>query len=183
MDKNYFHKACNKTSKKFFEDFDLLPAKYKELLWYQNGTPDFDDLRAAWELSGEDYLSNVLKLNSFKKERQAKEVEEARAKRDKLRAERFNRRRSKYVQVYKYVKVDHTGDKHGRLVQMIKDEEAAKLIASRKENKDVVAAGPLVVQKFVGWKKVDHKEPEKPSYKEINYPQHICKQQHNAGGK
>lgn len=187
MHADYLHKSCNKTSRKFFEDFDLLPAEFKALLWYQNGTPDFDDLRAAWQLSGENYLDSTLKLHSFKKERQAKEIEDARAKRDKLRSDRYNKRLSKYrgsqyVQVYDRVVVDRS-DKHGRLVALVKDEQAAKLLAERKENKDVIPAGPVVVRRFLGWKKVEPTEPKKPEYKEINYPQHICTQMHNAGGK
>ena len=62
--KTPYSKSCNKTSMKFYDDFDLLPREMKEILWHQPLMPTFEDLKTAWELAEntipfEDMINNL----------------------------------------------------------------------------------------------------------------------------
>ena len=48
-----YSKTCNKTCRRFYDDFDLLPPEMKKLLHEQDRMPTFEDLKAAWELAQE----------------------------------------------------------------------------------------------------------------------------------
>lgn len=185
MKRTPFSNSCNPASKKFFEDFDLLPKEVKEILWNSAKPPTFEDLKAAWELAGESFSIEKLKqtLNVFEEER--KEAKKKRRE-DKLKqarlekVERNNRRREKYrkttfVPVYKTVR----NDKHGRLVERVKLEEAVKMLSNRKEVKEIRPAGTYQV--LVGWKEVK-KEPDplKEPPKKEEPVLHITKQFHNS---
>lgn len=188
MNNNYFHKSCNKTVRKFYEDFDLLPKEIKEMLWYGNYSPDFDDLRAAWDLAQEtgSFESLFKTLNVYEEDRKRNKLEAARLaklERDKKRRERWQRKwndYAKHVDVYRVVKVNERVDKHARLAHLLTDEEATKALCARNENKDVVSAARYVYQ-FVGTKKVEDVKPEE-YHKELP-PQALPKMLHNAGGK
>lgn len=185
MQANYFHKGCNKTVRRFYEDFDLLPRSAKELLWYGNNSPDFDDLKVAWEIAGESFsIENLLKLNCFEKERKEAELAAARAKREAKRREKADARRVKWrsgTGHYIWQKVNHVGDKHARLIQIVSDEQAMKLLTTRVETKDVVPAGPTWRRVYVPGPVT--KQEEELKFMEFEPKQHICKMLHNSGGK
>lgn len=152
MQTNYLHKQCSSTSKKFFHDFDLLPTPVKELLWYSPKCPDFEDLKEAWRIAGEQFKINLLNsklgLFAFEEERKAESDEENRKKREAKKREkleeRMKRLRKKYQVDSTTVYVKRTRDdtsKHGNLIRRVmSDQEAASLLTRRKENKDVSSA-------------------------------------------
>lgn len=181
-----FSKSCNKTVRRFYEDFDMLPYELKEMIWNNPASPDFDDLKAAWELASEKtslndliYRVNVLKPS---KEEQ-KEINRKERQRKKEEQTRQNRK-THYNEFRAILGAPRLKDdpKHARFVQRVTEEEAMKLLAKRKENKDVVAYNPYV-RPIIGYEKVkvvidpNTIPPEKPGH------QHIAKMLHNAGGK
>ena len=192
---NYFHSSCNKTVRKFYEDFDLLPPSAKELIWHENAAPNFDDLKAAWQLAGESFkLEDLLKLHSFEEERKAEQkrlykLEQQRKKQELIEArkDRYDRKHKlgKYatkVQVYQRVRMKGKKIKdNSRLIKLVSDEQALKLLTQRKENKEIVAAGSYYVNRFIGWEdKKDIPEKPEPEYAKFEPEQHICKAFHNS---
>lgn len=188
MQSNYFHKSCNKTVKRFYEDFDLLPKELKELLWDLPYMPDFDDLRHAWDLyeKGSSFDDLYKFLNVYeedRKEDKLRAAREAKAKRDQERRDRYSRKfGTRRVDVYKITKVgEPRGDKHDRLIQRVSEEDAMRLLSQRKENKDVKQVTPRTIYTYIGTKEVPVDAPE-PYHKELP-PQSISKMLHNSGGK
>lgn len=184
MTSNYFSKTCNKTSKKFFEDFDLLPREIKMMLCHQNRMPTFEDLKAAWELASEEFSIDKLKtnLNVFEEERKEWKKNEAKREKEAKRQERINKQMEKYRRrpVYELVRKE-VRPKDAKLIA-ISEEEAVRRMANRAENKDVTFGGNILTKRFVGYK--DELLKENPDmeikYMEIGAPNHISKQMHNA---
>lgn len=196
-----YSKSCNKTVRRFFDDFDLLPRELKEMIWDSPYTPDFDDLKAAWQLAEEtgsfEHLLNRIKCLDQPKEKEPKKTKEERQR------ELANRRMNKYVEkrererakrggmlaVYRTVRVDHTNDKHARLIKVVSDEEAMRLLSLRKETADIKPA-VTYHRVFVGYVDPNQKEKDRNSKRGDKTPPtkdaaplHITKQLHNAGGK
>lgn len=181
--KTPYSRSCNKTSRKFYDDFDLLPKNIKEILWKQTTMPTFEDLKAAWELAQETLSLNdiISNLHVFEEERKALKKKTAEEKRKQKFHDKWAKRQQKYanrIAVYQQYRVSER-PKDQKLIAAVTAEKAAKMIAERKENKDVKPAGNLIVTKFVGYKTQEEvkKEEIKP-LKEI--PLHICKQFHNG---
>ncbi len=186
-----FSRTCNPTVKKFYEDFDLLPYELKELLWYLPAMPDFDDLKTAWKLAeaqkGSEWLRKT--LNCFEEERK-----EARRQRREERAQaqaaerqqksmaKWGARSAKWCNVYALRPVDHSNDKHGRLVARVTEEEAARLLARRVENKDVVEA-VTHERVFLRKERIEQPSPEQPMEEPKRRVQQLARSMHNAGGK
>ncbi len=188
MQTNYFHKSCNKTVRRFYEDFDLLPKEIKEILWDLPYSPNFDDLRAAWELVEKNSTFEDLYkiLNVFEEQRKQDKLEAAKAaklQREQERRDRLNKKwGTRRVDVYRVTKVGELrGDKHDRLVKRVTEEEAMKLLSQRQENKDVKQITPRTIYTYVGTKEVPVNAPE-PYHKELP-PQALSKMLHNSGGK
>ena len=177
-----YSKTCNPTVKKFYEDFDLLPREIKQELWAQSKMPTFDDLKAAWKLAQETITLDKMfnNLYVFEEERKAAKKAAADAKRAALKAEKQNARyknRMERYAVYKTVRVHSPKDT--RLIEAVSVEEAMRRLANRKENKDVVAAGPMIKRVFQGFKtEAEIKKEDIKPMKEV--PLHICKQLHNG---
>jgi hypothetical protein len=184
MQTNYFHKECNKTSRKYFEDFDLLPREVKELLWFSPRMPGPDELKEAWKLAGELFNLETLMMttNSFETERKEEQAARNRREREERKAanhrSRFNRRYG--VATFKYVKQLRDVDpKQARLVMRVTEEELARRLVSREENKDIQPASKYVVfQKFTGYTKKESKAEISPDKKVIK--QDLTKQWHNS---
>lgn len=142
MHVNYLHRQCSRLSRSFFEDYDLLPSEVKQLLQEQSSCPNFDDLKEAWVLAGELFKINLLdgklRLNSFEKERKEEEKRKAKEEREQRRRERWNRKYGSYTNTVYIKRTREDTSKHGNLVRRVIDqEEAARLLTKRKENKDV----------------------------------------------
>jgi hypothetical protein len=188
MQSNYFHRNCNKTARRFFEDFDLLPPKYKELLWDQPRMPTLEDVRVCWELAAEEFglnlVSGSLLLNAFEEDRKEHKAEQARREREARKAEKRLAQHKKYGWVQTYRKVTQLREvdpKQARLVQRVTEEQVEQLISKRAENKDVVAAGPLkTTLEFTGWKKVTELKEPPVNYLETGRQNHVTKQWHNG---
>lgn len=188
MQANYFHKSCNKTARKFLEDFDLLPRQVKELLWYSPSCPTFEDLKEAWKLAGECFsLSDVLmQLNVFEEERKALKKEEAdrerRNKHHEKNAKWHDKWMSRRGETHAWVKrVKDTDPKHARLVQRVSDEQALAMLSKRKENKDVKSANNT----YWSYEKVAIASTPTKEEKPVNYlpdgpVNNITKQMHNS---
>lgn len=181
--KNYMRPGCNPTSRKFFEDYDLLPLEVKKLIMYSPTLPTFDDLKAAWDIAGQMWNLEDVKaqLHIGEEEREErKRAEAARKKREREEAKKA-KYRNKYFgrQLYTQIVVDHSADKHGRLIARVSDEEAARMIANRKENKDVKPAGKAIVNVYVGRTKEEPKKDE-TIYQPKEVKTHITKQWHNG---
>lgn len=181
--KNYMRPGCNPTSRKFFEDYDLLPIEVKKLLMYGPTMPTFDDLKAAWEIAAQTWNLESVKAQLHIGEEEREEAR--RADRERKKREREEAKRDKWLnkyvgrQQYSRIVVDHSKDKHGRLIKRITDEEAARLIAKRKENKDVQPAGKAIVNLYVGRTKEEPKKDE-TQYQSKEIKTHITKQWHNG---
>jgi hypothetical protein len=168
-----------------------LPREIKEILWELPYTPDFDDLKDAWKLAedqkGKEWL--IRTLNCFEEERKIEDKRRADAKRAERAAERARKLsgkwQSRYERVYGLRKVDHSNDKHGRLVQLVKDEDAMKLMSQRKETREVKAA-TTYERVYLGTRKIDIQDRPTAQEEEDRRPAkvvHLCKALHNAGGK
>lgn len=188
MRANYLHKQCSKASAMFFSDYDLLPTEFKRMLQESDRVPTMEDLKAAWELNGEHWTVDKAKQNLNVFEEEIKEYNKIKNREERLRQKREkfeNRRRARLdraigQQVYRDRVID-LDTKNGRLVAKVMSiQEAEKALATRKENKDLVAAGKIVVREFVGWQKKSPKPEKEVKYMENDIPQHICKQQHNS---
>jgi hypothetical protein len=160
MKSNYFDKSCNKTSKRFFEDFDLLPTEVKRLLSFGPTCPTFEDLREAWKLAGETFsLDKVLEqLNVFeedrKEESRKKNIEKRLREKEEKRQAKWNewKKRNLGAEVYSRVVVRRPKDE--RLVQKVTEEQAVEMLSRRKENKDVKIIPKVAVHEvFVGHEK------------------------------
>lgn len=183
---NYFAKSCNKTSKKFFEDYDQLPAEVKRMLYTQSSMPTFEDLKIAWELVAE--MEKVdpgqTDLNVFEEERKEFKKKEADRLREAKRRAKQAERMAKYTRrpVYEMRRVE-PDPKNARLVQRVTEQEAVAKMASRSENKDVKIISPNEFKRvFVGYRdEIVKANPEQ----EINYlpdgvSHSLSKQMHNA---
>lgn len=191
MSANYtpYSKTCSAGSRKFYNDFDLLPPKYREMLREGVLCPDFDDLKAAWELAGTDGdITDIRKyLYSFQEEVKAEKIATAKAKREAMKEERRKNRLEKWKTNYYMRPVYRTrmmdrGDGHDNLVARVMSmEEAAKALKNRKENKDVKPILPRFYEQkqLIGYEKVTKPEPE-VKYQENLKPDHIAKAWHNA---
>lgn len=123
--------------------------------------------------------------NVFEEDRKKQQLLEAQRKREEKRNAKYKRMLDRYKGQQVYVdRSQPRTDKHANLVRLVVDEqEAARLLTRRKENKDVVAAGPVKrTTEFVGWSK---ELPKKQTEEEVNYsdfskPNHITKQWGNA---
>lgn len=184
---NGFRKSCNPESRKFFEDFDLLPVEIKQMLWDQPRGPTPEDLKAAWELVEQDKSISgidriIQNLNCFaerRKEEKKKRREEAKRQAELERSSkwmnRFNRRR---VEIMVRVDPRKRQDKHGNLVRMVMSEqELASAMSKRTEAKDIKLAEPYWERRFV--------EPKELKDKELNFLENepkdsVIKALHNA---
>jgi hypothetical protein len=185
MKSNYFHKSCNKTSRRFFEDFDLLPTEVKRLLSFGPTCPTFEDLREAWKLAGETFsLDKVLEqLNIFEEERKQKKVEEARIQKEKKKEERAKARweayRKKYYGDQVYTRIVVRRKKDERLIQKVSEETAVKMLSERKENKDVkIIPEVTVYDVYAGHKKKQEKELKFMEFSPVKNS--LGKQMHNS---
>jgi hypothetical protein len=182
-----YTRSCCKTIRQFYDDFDALPRAVKELLWDGSFQPTMDDLKAAWEIAAADKsLADLIKeincMKPSKEELKARaDAERERKKREKSEA-RWAKRRPYYETrpIYGQAKLN---PKHARLVGLvISEQEAAKMLANRKENADVNLV-PMYVCPIIGYERVKMVDtntipPEKPEP-----PQSIIKMMHNAGGR
>jgi hypothetical protein len=179
------------TQRKFLEDFDLLPREVKELLWDHPVMPDFDDLKDAWSLVEKDPrfkdIFMRLNINAALRKLEVKRLadlnreQRANAKRNKWHDKwRQRHEKTRVAAVYQVYTVD---PKQARLVQRVTEEEAAKLLTSRKEAKDVQ---PATVRVFQGYKRLPPEKVEelKASKEEFQMPKpvSIIKAFGNAGG-
>ncbi len=182
---SHFHKKCNGTIRKFFEDFDQLPYELKEIIWNQPQPPTFDDLKAAWQLAEEmgHTEENVHVLRKDRKEQKARDRKAAReAKRAEVNLRRMNLRRSRYRTIYKKVRIDKRDDKHARLVRLL-PEEAMEVMARRNHVDDIEEA--------TGWKWIpvgrakvtDNPEEAVEYFESERPPQSLSKMMHNAVGR
>lgn len=181
---NYMRKSCNKTCRKFFEDFDLLPRELKEILWYQPNGPTMEDLRAAWQLAGENWsLESVLaNLNVFEEDRKAAKEAEAKRKRDQAKRDKDAKRLEKYRGRAQYVNrvVTVPRPKDARLVAIVTEEQAMEALSKRKENKDVKQVATFIVRQFVGYSKEAVTEKvDDTKYMETQPSLSMAKQLHN----
>lgn len=159
------------------------------MLWDLPYMPDFDDLKSAWLLAQDTFVSfeELLKRHCMEEERKAEAKRQAELKKQKKLSDRADKWRSKYMRrnTYNITNIDHSQDKHGRLIKTVSEEEAMKLLATRKENKDVK---PAIEYKrtLIASERVLRPEPPKTT-EEVNArdnkPQTISKVFHNAGGK
>lgn len=182
-----YHPSCCKTIRKFYDDFDLLPVEMKRMLQEGSLCPDFDDLRAAWDLTERNSsfadlfnMLNVYEEDRKEAERIAAVEAREREKREKLEAKRnkwANKRRG--TPHYVVMTVEEEAKKQ-RLVQRVTAEEAVRLLSKRKENADIK---PIVkhVARLV-YTKEEPKKVEKPGVKyfEFSPPVHLMKALHNS---
>jgi hypothetical protein len=184
-----YSRSCPKTIRQFYDDFDLLPRECKELLWYNHSSPDFDDLKAAWELARDsnDLASLIERVNCLQltpEEKKAKLDAEKKAKLEAKRDRLIGKYRYK-APVYGKARLKDSDPKQARLVSLVSEEQAMALACKRKENKDVKPFSN-VIRPIISWREVEvtvkdddtRKAPAKPEP-----PQHILKVLHNAGGK
>lgn len=184
-----YHRTTGKMVRRFYDDFDLLPYEMRQLLANQERMPNFDDLRAAWDLAAETMdITDIRRyLHSFRVEnreerKRLSDMEREQKRRDRA-AERHRRRygdRFSYQPVYRD-RLMKRNDKHDRLVQLVTDEEAVKALTTRKENKDVVKVPQsdyFIKREVIGYKKVEIK-PE-TAYQENLKETHIAKALHNG---
>lgn len=184
-----YHRTAGKMVRRFYDDFDLLPYEMRQMLANQERMPNFDDLKAAWELAGETMdITDIRRfLFSFEEEVKAENKIAADAERERKRrekaAERYKRRygdRYDYRPVYRD-RLMRRNDKHDRLVQIVQGEAAVKALTTRKENKDVVKipqSDYFIKREVVGYEKVKV-EPE-VKYQENLKETHIVKALHNG---
>lgn len=180
-----FSRSCNKTIRAFYEDFDMLPREFKEMLWNNPTSPDFDDLKAAWELaSAETSLKDLINRVNVLKPSKEELARLHRLEKERKKEEIRNKKR-KYYEFRPILGAPRLKDdpKHARFVQRVSDEEAMRLLARRKENKDVVAYTPYI-SPIIGYEKVMVViDPNTIPPEKFEKPQHIAKMMHNAGGK
>lgn len=177
MERTPFHKSCNKTSRRWFEDYDLLPSEVKKLLQESPKCPDFDDLKEAWKLAEELLrekgfkLEDLLRLNCFEEEaKEARKEALARKKREAKEIEkqrRYQARVSRYLPKTGVVLVRRAKDQ--RLVNLVTEEEAARLLTTRKEHKDFTAKDAAVKYDayFVPTKEAEEAPAKKEPPKQI----------------
>jgi hypothetical protein len=183
--KDYFSKSCNKTSKKFYQDFDKLPKEIKALLWSQPNMPTFEDLRTAWELVESIPENQKLDLHVYEEERKVANKLEAERKREQKRKDRINARlKNRRIPVYDFQKVIHD-PKQARLVQRVTEEEAVKLLATRKNNNDmkIIEPEPTYKRTFIGYRDEvvkNNPEVEIKYYDGEKQKLALSKQMHNA---
>ena len=179
-----YSKTCSKTSRKFFDDFDLLPSEIKHMLDYGPTCPDFDDLRAAWELLQE---SGTVQ-NIINRIRCLPKLEKPKSTRYQRRLEAKSKR-AQATQQERPVLAGNSprSDKHARLVLRVTQEQAAALLNRRQETRDIEPArycyewvprvDPFKRAKLRNARKGDKLLPEKV------IRDSIAKSMHNAGGK
>lgn len=153
---NYFSRSCNPTSRKFFEDFDLLPKEAKELLWAMPQMPTFEDLKLAWDISAETFSIDKLKtaLHIYEEERKAEKKRNADEERERKRRERANSYFDKYrkrTPLYEMVRREPRA-KDMKLIERVSEEKAVTLLAQRKNGDDKPIAQPHWERRFIGYK-------------------------------
>jgi hypothetical protein len=170
MKNNGFAKSCSKTARRFFEDFDLLPWEVKELLVYGGRMPNFDDLKEAWKLA-EELLrkkgfkpEDLLKLHCFEEEAKEARKKGLKKKREQALANRDRRYQKWYQRGVQERLVVVRRPKDERLIKKVSEEEAARLLTTRKENRDVkVTENTAFVGYYVPVKKSEPVADKKPS--------------------
>lgn len=189
--KTPYHRTAGKLVRRFYDDFDLLPYEMRQMLANQERMPDFDDLRAAWDLAGETMdITDIRRyLHSYEEEVKAEnKIAADKAREQKRREKAAERHKARYGHRSQYDyrpvyrdRLMRRPDKHDRLVQIVQGEAAVKALTKRKENKDVVRA-PLseffIKREVVGYEKVKV-EPE-VKYQENLKETHIVKALHNG---
>jgi len=153
---NYFSRSCNPTSKKFFEDFDLLPRDVKMMLCHQGTMPTFEDLKVAWEIAAEQFSIDKLKtdLHVFEEERKAEKKRLADEKRRQKQLERSNRywdKHRKRTPLYEMVRKEPRA-KDMKLINIVSEEKAVALLAARKNGDEKPIAQPHWERRFIGYK-------------------------------
>jgi hypothetical protein len=184
-----YSKSCPQTIRKFYDDFDLLPAEIKALIWDSPFMPGEDELKVAWQLAAEDSTLAALinKVNCLKPT--AEELKaRAEAERQRKKEQKHNgllRRYTYKEPIYGKARLKDVDPKQNRLVMRVSEQQAAELALKRNENKDVKPAS-YYVRPVIGYTNVTinvkDDELRKPPTKD-DKPQHILKILHNAGGK
>lgn len=188
-----YHRTAGKMVRRFYDDFDLLPYEMRQMLSNQERMPNFEDLKAAWELAGEmmDITDIRRFLYSFEEEVKAENKIAADKERERKRREKaLERQRNRYDHRTSYDyrpvyrdKLMKRDDKHDRLVQIVVDEAAVNALTTRKENKDVVKANPapfFIKRELIGYEKVPKNVEPEVVYQENLKETHIIKALHNG---
>jgi hypothetical protein len=163
----------------FYADFDLLPMKYKQMLWDQAGSPTLADVKAAWDLVEQDPECNSLKHLLDQVHCMQLKKPDIKPGGPGIRYRDYDERRP----IFGNPRL--RGDKHGNLVRrVISEAELMDIMAKRKQADEVRLA---YVRPVVGFEVVkvthrkergDQKAPEKPQQQASTF-----KMLHNAGGR
>jgi hypothetical protein len=162
----------------FYADFDLLPRKYKEMLWEQNSPPITADVVAAWDLATQDPECNTIqslldKVNCLPK---AKKPDYSKSFNTRSLKPRYEQRTTFWPSVANV-------GKNSRLIARIFSEaELEEKMAKRRQASDIQMPYTRTVlrQEIVKIipKKEDTAAPEKPMKQASTF-----KMLHNAGGR
>lgn len=175
------HPQCAEASRLFFKDYDALPYEIKQMLFEGNKCPDFDDLKAAWELAAltEPLDEDFNGLHVFEEERveaRANKIEEKRRERERAKMDKqlakYRRKDARKTYVYE-VRERTVSDE--RLVAMVKAEQAANMLTKRKENVEIESAAHKYYVKREMKKGEEVQKVEPPRIQ-----QSASKQWHNA---
>jgi hypothetical protein len=177
----YFH--CNKTRLKFWQDWDLLPYKYKQMLEDQTYCPTEDDLKAAWELVQEegsmnDLINRINCLNVKKKlspEEARRERENEKRQREMEKQEK-QRRRLGCMADFQTMRVYANNGKEKLLARLLTPEELQRKLYGDASQIRIINPGNRLVNRFAGYispvkqseaKKAKEQEMRKPPEKRI----------------
>jgi hypothetical protein len=182
-----YSRSCCKTVKKFFDDFDMLPIEYKQLLWDGASTPGFDDVKLAWELASADKsLADLIKQVSCMKPTKEEKKAQADRERERLKNERRQNRKHSYYETRAILgkpQLRTLDPKQARLVLRVTEEELEKMLVRRREGKDVRVYSEYV-RPILGYERVKVEiDPNTIPPEKKEPPQQLIKMMHNAGGK
>jgi len=132
----------------FYEAYDLLPSKYKEMLYNQNSTPTCEDLKAVWDLVQEESSFAQLfakyaraydpeahkKLQDEKKRKYDEEMQRIKDQKYNAMLEKKSKENRGMVHV-SYIErrknPDYCGE-HDALVARVKAQQAIDLLTKKK---------------------------------------------------